>query len=276
MEESEVPMPDTSRIQSVYVFKGDDLAVPAALPESRYIEGVPLEALPPSFQQMLLLTIPGVDGDGPILWYDPGNTLPPDWKTVPVRNILPAMITGSTGGAVGRLLRAYHIRRWREESRFCGHCGGANRDDPHELARHCPVCGRLEFPRISPAIIVLIINDKEQALLAHNRKFQNRVYSLIAGFTEAGESLEATVVREVREEVGIEVRDIRYIASQPWPFPNSLMLGFTARHAGGVITPDGEEIEDAQWFNRDALPELPGHGSVSRYLINRWLEGKLP
>jgi NAD+ diphosphatase len=224
------------------------------------------------------LSIPGVDGAGPILWYDLGEALPSGWKTVPVRDTLPAMIADSnfsSDGAAWRLLRAYHIRRWRGESRFCGHCGGANRDAPQELARHCPVCGRLEFPRISPAIIVLIINDTGQALLAHNRKFSGRVYSLIAGFTEAGESLEATVVREVREEVGIEVRDIRYISSQPWPFPNSLMLGFTARYAGGVITPDGEEIEDAQWFDRDALPELPGQGSVSRYLINRWVEGEL-
>ncbi|GHT79889.1 hypothetical protein FACS1894130_09970 [Spirochaetia bacterium] len=271
-------MPDASRVQSVYVFKDDDLVVPAALPESRYIEGVPPGDLPAAFQQLSLLTIPGVDGDGPISWYDPGDALPPDWKTIPVRGILPAMNVevGSTGTPERRLLRAYHIRRWREESRFCGHCGGTNQDAPYELARQCPVCGRLEYPRISPAIIVLIINDGEQALLAHNRKFSGRVYSLIAGFTEAGESLESTVSREVREEVGLEVRDIRYITSQPWPFPNSLMLGFTARYAGGNITPDGEEIEDAQWFNRDALPELPGQGSVSRYLINRWLEGKLP
>ncbi|GHV88880.1 hypothetical protein AGMMS50267_12400 [Spirochaetia bacterium] len=268
-------MPDTSRIQMVYVFSGDDLAVPASVPESRYTEGLPPEALTAAFQQLSPLTVPGIDGGGPVIWYDlDGALLPPDWKTVPVRDTLPAMIADSTASA-WRLLRVYHIRRWQTESRFCGHCGGANRDAPHELARQCPLCGRLEYPRISPAIIVLITNDREQALLAHNRKFTGRVYSLIAGFTEAGESLEATVVREVREEVGLELQDIRYVTSQPWPFPNSLMLGFTARYAGGRITPDGEEIEDAQWFNRDALPELPGRASVSRYLINRWLEGKL-
>jgi NAD+ diphosphatase len=124
-------------------------------------------------------------------------------------------------------------------------------------------------------VITIIINDKGEALLAHNKKFVNGVYSLIAGFNEAGESLEATVARETREEVGVEVKDIRYIRSQPWPFPNSLMLGFTARHAGGEIKPDGIEIEDARWFSRDSLPSLPGHGSVSRYLISLWLKGEL-
>jgi NAD+ diphosphatase len=109
--------------------------------------------------------------------------------------------------------------------------------------------------------------------LAHNKKFQPGLYSLIAGFTEAGESLESAVAREIREEVNIEVKDIRYIISQPWPFPNSLMLGFVSRYASGEIMPDGVEIEDARWFDKDALPELPGTGSVSRYLIGRWLEG---
>jgi NAD+ diphosphatase len=99
------------------------------------------------------------------------------------------------------------------------------------------------------------------------------MYSLIAGFTEAGESLESTVAREVREEVNIEVKDIRYIVSQPWPFPHSLMLGFTARRASGELRPDGIEIEDAQWFSRDKLPLIPGHGSVSRFLIDRWAAG---
>jgi NAD+ diphosphatase len=124
-------------------------------------------------------------------------------------------------------------------------------------------------------VITIIINDKNEALLAHNRKFAGGIYSLIAGFNEAGESLEATVAREIREEVGLEVKEIRYIASQPWPFPNSLMLGFAARHASGEIRPDGEEIVDARWFKADRLPDLPGFGSVSRYLINRWIEGKL-
>jgi NAD+ diphosphatase len=173
------------------------------------------------------------------------------------------------------MLRAYHVAQWRRDSAYCGSCGTKNLNAPDELARLCPTCGRREYPRISPAVITIIINEKNEALLAHNNKFAERVYSLIAGFNEAGESLEDTVAREIREEVGLEVRDIRYVASQPWPFPNSLMLGFTARYASGDIRPDGIEIEDAKWFTPDTLPQLPGGGSVSRFLINSWLEGKL-
>jgi NAD+ diphosphatase len=124
-------------------------------------------------------------------------------------------------------------------------------------------------------VIVIIINEKDEALLAHNKKFVAKIYSLIAGFNEPGESLEMTVAREIKEEVNIDVTDIRYICSQPWPFPNSVMLGFSARYAGGEMKPDRIEIEDAQWFPKDKLPELPGHGTVSRYLIGLWLAGKL-
>jgi NAD+ diphosphatase len=112
--------------------------------------------------------------------------------------------------------------------------------------------------------------------LAHNVKFKDNLYSLIAGFNEAGESLEATVVREIREEVGIEVTGVRYVTSQPWPFPNSLMVGFFARYAGGELKPDGKEITDARWFTREEMRsgeiELPGRGAVSRYIIESWLE----
>jgi NAD+ diphosphatase len=124
---------------------------------------------------------------------------------------------------------------------------------------------------VCPAIIVIITDDKDRILLAHNKKFRSGLYSLISGFNEAGESLEDTVAREVREEVNIEVKDAVYVRSQPWPFPNSLMLGFSARYLSGEIRPDGIEIEDARWFDRDNLPELPGEGSLSRFLINLWL-----
>ena len=206
----------------------------------------------------------------------PDARLPPGWKALPVRERLPHMAIGDGGnGPAGRLLRAFHIAQWRGESRFCGSCGAKNVDSREELARLCPACGRLDYPRIAPAIIVIITNDTDQILLAHNKKFSAGIYSLIAGFNEAGESLEATVRREVREEVNIEIRDITYIVSQPWPFPNSLMLAFSARHARGEIKPDGVEIDDARWWNRDALPHLPGNASVSRWLINRWLDKAL-
>jgi NAD+ diphosphatase len=143
------------------------------------------------------------------------------------------------------------------------------------LARQCSACGRLEFPRISPAVITIITNDKGEAVLAHNKNFSSNFYSLIAGFNEAGENLEETVAREIKEEINIGVKDIRYILSQPWPFPGSLMLGFSASYDGGELKPDGIEIDDAQWFSREALPSLPPSASVSRFLIDLWVTGKL-
>jgi NAD+ diphosphatase len=131
----------------------------------------------------------------------------------------------------------------------------------------------VEYPRISPAIIVRITNENGEILLAHDRKFSENIYSLIAGFYEAGERLEDTVEREVFEEVGIRVKDIRYIASQSWPFPNSLMIGFSAVHSGGALRCDGVEIEDAGWFGRENLPALPGYGSIARFLIEQWRRG---
>ncbi|MDR2049250.1 MAG: NAD(+) diphosphatase, partial [Treponema sp.] len=180
---------------------------------------------------------------------------------------------------VAPLFRLYHILQWREESRFCGSCGAVNGDSPDEPARLCPRCGRVEYPRISPAVIILITNDKGEALLAHNRKFSENIYSLIAGFVEAGENLEDAAVREIREEVGIDVKDLRFVASQGWPFPNSLMAGFIARHAGGTIVCDGVEIVDARWFSAESVRsgsvKLPGPGSVSRFLIGKWLAGEV-
>jgi NAD+ diphosphatase len=134
----------------------------------------------------------------------------------------------------------------------------------------------VEYPRICPAVIVLITNDAGETLLAHNAHFAPGVYGLIAGFVEAGENLEAAAAREIREEAGIEVCDIRYLLSQSWPFPNSLMIGFSARYASGTVKPDGVEIEDAQWFSRDTLPAFPGPGSISKYLIEQWKNGDAP
>jgi NAD+ diphosphatase len=263
----------------VYIFSDGEIVAPEDLDgkPGLVLEGVERRELPPEFGGAPYTEIPGIDETGGIgyLTLEKDLPLPPHWKRIPIRQSLPRMIAGEKPGPVNRLLRAYHIMQWRRNSAYCGSCGSLNTDAPKEIARLCPVCGRTEFPRISPAIIVLIINDREEALLAHNRNFAGNIYSLIAGFTEAGESLESTVEREVREEVGIEVKDIRYMASQPWPFPNSLMLGFTARHKSGVLKPDGVEIEDARWCDRDSLPELPGNGSVARYLINQWLAGKL-
>ncbi|MDR0641284.1 MAG: NAD(+) diphosphatase [Treponema sp.] len=278
---------------NIYLFQGNSVLLPETVPDTGLAQGVPLGAL----EELRAAgrteggTVPGLDSfTVPALEEEEASAriegvsvnadfpLPPHWRALPVRQGLSLVSPEKTidgKGPVGRLLRAYHIAQWRRDSTYCGSCGTKNTDAPDELARLCPSCGRREYPRISPAVITLITNDRGEALLAHNRKFAGGVYSLIAGFNEAGESLEATVIREIREEVGLEVKDIRYIASQPWPFPNSLMLGFTARHASGEIHPDGEEIMDARWFNPAKLPSLPGFGSVSRYLINRWIGGNL-
>jgi NAD+ diphosphatase len=140
-----------------------------------------------------------------------------------------------------------------------------------ERARRCPTCGLLAFPRLAPAVITLIERDGE-ALLARNRTFPVPMYSCIAGFVEPGETMEEAVHREVHEEVGVSVKDVRYIASQPWPFPHSLMIGFEATWAGGDIVIDEKEIADAQWFRADDLPMIPPGMSIARMLIDRWLD----
>lgn len=262
----------------VYVFQGDKLLVSKDVPDARLDQPLDFDVTDIQESSLAPFTFPSINNTLPplisVVDIAPETPLPASLRALPMRQAL-SLVTGRASvdgqGFTGRLLRAYHVAQWRRTSVFCGTCGSRNTDALDELARLCPVCGRREYPRISPAIIILIINDNDQVLLAHNKRFTNGVYSLIAGFNEAGESLEATIVREVREEVAVEVKDIRYITSQPWPFPNSLMLGFTARHAGGTIRVDDVEIEDARWFSRDALPKLPDHGSVSRFLINQWL-----
>jgi NAD+ diphosphatase len=208
------------------------------------------------------------DGYGPfsVLLLPDDVPLPAHYRWEPLRSLI-------HGFSYNRALRMYHLAQWREESRFCGSCGHPNKDAEHgEYARVCPRCGRKEFPRISPAILVLIKNECGEVLLAHNNNFKDNVYSLIAGFLEAGENLENTVMREVREEVGLEIDSVTFVTSQSWPFPNSLMVGFEAKYKSGVIRCDQKEIADAKWFSRANLPELPGKGSVSRFIIDRWLE----
>jgi NAD+ diphosphatase len=173
-----------------------------------------------------------------------------------------------TWAAAGRALQ---LVEWARNHRYCGRCGTPTEEAPGERARRCPSCGLLAFPRLAPAIITLVERDDGRALLARNARWATGMYSCLAGFVEPGESIEAAVVREVEEEVGIGVADLRYFASQPWPFPHSLMLGFHARHARGEIRCDGREIADAQWFPPDRLPNLPGPISIARRLIDDWV-----
>jgi NAD+ diphosphatase len=133
--------------------------------------------------------------------------------------------------------------------------------------RFCTSCGRVHFPRISPAVIVLI-RKGPRALLAHNARFRNGFFGLIAGFVEAGETLEDAAAREAREEAGIEICDLRYVKSQPWPFPDSLMVAFKAEWASGEARPDGVEISELRWCLPSELPNVPPKGSVARYLLD--------
>jgi len=166
--------------------------------------------------------------------------------------------------------RAVQVVEWARTHRFCGRCGSPTEAQDGERAMRCPACGLLAFPRLAPAMITLVTRGDE-ALLARGVQFRNPVYSCLAGFVEPGESLEGAVAREVREEVGAEVRNVRYWGSQPWPFPHSLMVGFTAEWGGGEIDIDPTEIVDAQWFRRDELPPVPPPISIARKLIDAWV-----
>jgi NAD+ diphosphatase len=167
--------------------------------------------------------------------------------------------------------RAVQLVDWTRNHRFCGHCGNPTEGAPGERAFHCPSCGLKVFPRLAPAVIALVERDDGRALLARNANWPTAMYSCLAGFVEPGESVEAAVRREIREEVGVEVSTLRYFGSQPWPFPHSLMLGFHARHEAGEIYCDGEEISDAKWFEAGELPQIPGRISIARRLIDDWV-----
>ena len=163
--------------------------------------------------------------------------------------------------------RAFQVVEWDRTHRFCGRCGAPTRDRDDERAKQCTACGYVAYPRISPAMMVLVTRERE-LLLARAKRFHASMYSALAGFVEAGESIEDCIHREVREEVGVEVRDLRYFASQSWSFPHSLMIAYTARYAGGELEPDPSEIADVRWFSVDALPDLPSPVSIARRLID--------
>ncbi|WP_415903539.1 NAD(+) diphosphatase [Neptuniibacter sp. QD29_5] len=169
------------------------------------------------------------------------------------------------------LSAAAQVVTWHASFKYCPRCATELIMDEADLAKVCPSCGHHQYPRLSPCIIVLVRKD-DKCLLAHSSKFKSGRYSTLAGFIEAGESAEHAVEREVMEEVGIMVKNIEYVCSQSWPFPHSFMLGFMADYSGGDITPDGEEIISADWFGIDELPTIPPQFTISRQLIDRFIE----
>ncbi|HQY30825.1 MAG TPA: NAD(+) diphosphatase [Thermomicrobiales bacterium] len=189
----------------------------------------------------------------------------PDLELVPLRAAW--QLLGEQTWAIAS--RAAQVVEWERNHQFCGRCGNPTAKLEHELGRQCPVCSLIAFPRISPATITLIERGNE-VLLAHGVHHAPEVYALIAGFVEAGESLEECVVREIDEEIGIAVDRVRYFGSQSWPFPHSIMLGFTAQYVSGEIAVNPAEIEDARWFTIDAMPKIPARMSIARALIDDW------
>ncbi|MCB1674534.1 MAG: NAD(+) diphosphatase [Pseudomonadales bacterium] len=163
---------------------------------------------------------------------------------------------------------ASQVLEWAKSHRFCSRCGTATVPHPQgERALVCPSCQYSQYPRINPCVIVAITKG-DCILLARAQRFNRPMYSLLAGFVEAGETLEQAVEREVLEEVGIKVKNIRYFGSQAWPFPSNLMLGFTAEWASGELVLQEEEIMDAQFFKHDELPEIPPKGSIAAQIIH--------
>ena len=169
-------------------------------------------------------------------------------------------------------IKGMQLLEWDIASTYCGYCGGKNERKVDERAKICTACGKVLYPRISPAIIVGVKKEKE-ILLAHNANFKDGLYSIIAGFVEQGETLEQAVKREVYEEIGIKVKNIKYVSSKPWSSGDSLMMGFTAEYESGEIQVDGIEITDAGWYSKDKLPKiLPLKVTTAREIIDRILQ----
>ena len=249
-----------------FPFRGDQLLVRSDADGAALLDYAELAALGADFEQAHYLGRLD-DVDCYTLELEPGLEPPADASFEGLRALygrLPEELYSIAGRAVQILL-------WDQTHRFCGRCGQPTVNAPAERAKLCPQCGLLNFPRLSPAVIMLVRRG-DDFLLARNRAFAEGFFSVLAGFVEPGESLEEAVAREVREEVDLQVDDIRYFGSQPWPFPHSLMIGFTANYASGEIHPQADEILEAAWFNRRGpLPRLPGKLSIARRLIDAFL-----
>lgn len=195
-------------------------------------------------------------------WVGP---LPAGWRSLSLRQALAGQAPADWAGL---LSRARMLRTFDRTHRYCSACATPLRDHDHDHGKVCPSCGLLSYPKLSPAMMALVVRDR-QLLLARSPHFPPGVYSALAGFVEPGETLEACVHREVQEEVGVRIHNLRYLGSQGWPFPHSLMLAFVADYLDGEITPQAGEIESAQWFDLDQLPALPSQASIAHSLIHR-------
>lgn len=230
-------------------------------------DGVPFSSIPSELSHLISHQL-FIGDDGSRAWYAccvSGSESIPGFSLVSLRDLPglePDLIIGVACRAVQRI-------RFESLNRFCGFCGVTMKNKVDEHAKLCPGCGNLVFPKISPAVIVRI-TDGSRILLSRSPHFPGGMYSVQAGFVEPGESLEAAVHREVLEEIGIRITDLSYFGSQPWPFPDSLMIGFTARYLDGDIRVDGVEIEEAGWYTAECHPALPGTASIAYAMIQDW------
>ncbi len=199
--------------------------------------------------------------------YIQGQELKDDMEFLTLRQLFGQMDESILQAA----FRAIQIVAWDDTHKFCGVCAAPTEKKSNEHAKVCPNCGHIAYPRLSPAVIVAVTKG-DKLLLASNKNFTSTMYSVLAGFVEAGESLEECVKREIKEEVSIEVKNIKYFGSQSWPFPNSFMIGFTAEYESGEIKVDENELSDARWFSVKELPNIPGSISISRKLIDWYVQ----
>jgi NAD+ diphosphatase len=224
-----------------------------------------VDELPEGLDLVLL----GIDGDGRAIFAaDPGDGLDGDWRGL--RDLAP-VLSQAEGGMIAH---AMALLNWHRRHRFCSNCGARTNSGEAGHVRRCPACGAEHHPRTDP-VVIMLVHDGDRAVLGRQAAWPPGRYSALAGFVEPGESLEEAVAREVREESGVRVSDIRYRSSQPWPFPTSLMLGFDARWTDGEPAVRDGELEDVRWFTRDEIAGggvlLPPPEAIARPLIEEWL-----
>lgn len=191
------------------------------------------------------------------------DLIPEGYQLMPIRQLISIWSRAEFEQAS----RALQLLEWRRNHKFCSHCGQRTHVHAHEYAMVCPDCGYHQYPRVQPCIITIITRGQDEVLLAKNAKSSSEMYGLIAGFVEVGETLEEAVHRETLEEIGLRIKNVKYLASQPWPFPSNLMLAFHAEYDSGEIVLQEEEISDAKFFKFDQLPEIPIAGSIAYRMI---------
>jgi len=246
------------------ILQGNSLLVPITSPEAQLPDGLLPNGLGAKTEPIRI----GLWQDKPLraVRIAMDTTLPTDYEALSFQGT-DTRLDNTLASIAGRAAQILH---WERRSHFCSHCGGELARIPDSWGKRCHSCGDEHFPHIHPCIIVLVRRGPE-LLLIRNAAWNPGRFSLVAGFVDFGESLEECVQREVREEAGIEVTNIRYVGSQSWPFPSQQMVGFIAEYAGGEVKPDGTEVVEAEWFHEDALPMSPGSKrSISRWIMDRY------